>query len=102
MRPPVDFAERPASIGRMATLPRILVLATGGTIAGEASARGATGYDAGARAGAGLVAAVPGLEKVADLSVEQIASIGSQDMTDAVQIALARCLRTAFAEGRNR
>ena len=98
MRPPVDFAARPASIGRMAKLPRILVLATGGTIAGEASARGLTGYDAGARAGDGLVAAVPGLDEVAGLNVEQVASIGSQDMTDAIQIALARRLRTAFAK----
>jgi len=99
MRPTVDFAACPASIGRMVGPPRILVLATGGTIAGEASARGATGYDSGARAGAALVAAVPGLDVVADLRVEQVASIGSQDMTDAVQIALARRLRDAFSRG---
>ncbi len=99
MRAAVDFAERSASIRRMARLPRILVLATGGTIAGVASARGAAGYDAGARAGAELLAAVPGLDAVADLAVEQIASVGSQDMTDDVQIALARRLRAAFAAG---
>ena len=83
----------------MSALPRILVLATGGTIAGVASARGATGYDAGARAGADLMAAVPGLDAVATIHVEQIASVGSQDMTDVIQIALARRLRAAFAEG---
>jgi L-asparaginase len=63
-------------------LPRIIVLITGGTIAGKASARGAIGYDAGKVGGADLVAAVPGLDLLAVISNEQIASIGSQDMND--------------------
>ena len=54
-----------------ATLPRIIVLATGGTIAGQA-ARNAIGYDAGKVTGAALVAAVPGLDHLATLSAEQI------------------------------
>ena len=54
------------------TLPRVIVLATGGTIAGQASERSAIGYQAGTVSGANLVAAVPGLDHLAVLSAEQI------------------------------
>src|SRR5258708_12382252 len=68
---------------RAQTAPaRILLLATGGTIAGQASARAGNAYDSGKVSGANLVAAVPGLDKVAQISAEQISSIGSQDMND--------------------
>ncbi len=78
-------------------LPRIIVLATGGTIAGQASTRAAIGYDAGKVSGAALVAAVPGLDKLAAISAEQISSIGSQDMNDKVWFALANRINDIFA-----
>jgi L-asparaginase len=71
-------------------MPRITVLATGGTIAGQASNRAAIGYDAGKVSGSDLVAAVPGLDHLATISAEQISSIGSQDMNDKVWFDLAR------------
>ena len=80
-----------------ATLPRVFVLATGGTIAGQASNRTAIGYDAGKVSGAALVAAVPSLDRVATISAEQIASIGSQDMNDQVWSDLARRVQAIFA-----
>jgi L-asparaginase len=80
-----------------ASLPRIFVLATGGTIAGQASNRTAIGYDAGKVSGAELVAAVPGLDRVATISAEQIASIGSQDMNDQVWFDLARRIQAILA-----
>ena len=52
-------------------MPRITVLATGGTIAGQASNRAAIGYDAGKVSGSDLVAAVPGLDHLATVSAEQ-------------------------------
>ena len=51
---------------------RILLLATGGTIAGQASARAGNAYDSGKVSGANLAAAVPGLDKVAQITAEQI------------------------------
>lgn len=79
-------------------LPRIIVLATGGTIAGQASARTAIGYDAGKVTGADLVAAVPGIDKLARISAEQISSIGSQDMNDTVWFDLVHRITDIFAK----
>jgi len=70
------------------TLPRVVVLATGGTIASKfdpgigALAPSATGAD--------LVRAVPDLEKIARIDVEQIANIGSYDMTPDVWRQLSK------------
>jgi len=77
-------------------LPRVLVLATGGTIAGQADTRASGAYKSGEITGDQLVRSVPGLGKLAALRAEQIASIGSQDMNDAVWFALAHRIRQAF------
>jgi L-asparaginase len=79
-----------------ANLPRILVLATGGTIAGQADPRATGAYKSGKITGEQLVQSVPGLDKLAKLSAEQISSIGSQDMNDRVWFALANRIQQAF------
>ncbi|WP_283806235.1 asparaginase domain-containing protein [Bradyrhizobium sp. DOA1] len=61
-----------------ANLPRILVLATGGTIAGQADPRATGAYKSGQITGEQLMQSVPGLDKLAKLNAEQISSIGSQ------------------------
>ena len=66
----------------------IVILATGGTIAGQGS--GGAAYTSGQLKVEDLVAAVPGLDKLANLKGEQIANIGSQDMNDKVWLALAK------------
>ena len=71
-----------------ADLPNIKILATGGTIAG-AGAAGGYGYTSGQFKVEDLIKAVPDLNKIANLSGEQIANIGSQDMNDAVWLKLA-------------
>jgi L-asparaginase len=70
--------------------PTVTILATGGTIAGAQPKPGEAGYKAGSFSVESLIQAVPGMEKVAVVKGEQIASIGSQDMNDAVWIKLAR------------
>jgi L-asparaginase len=70
--------------------PTVTILATGGTIAGAQPKPGEAGYKAGSFSVESLISAVPGMEKVAVVKGEQIASIGSQDMNDAVWIKLAR------------
>jgi L-asparaginase len=70
-----------------ASLPRICLLATGGTIAG-AHTEG-RGYAAAAMSTEALVAAVPELSQLARIEVEQVARIGSQDMDEAVWLKLA-------------
>jgi len=70
--------------------PKIVILATGGTIAGAALSPTDPGYQSGAVGVDILINAVPDLKKIADVTGEQIASIGSQDMNDEVWLKLAR------------
>lgn len=69
-------------------LRSVKILATGGTIAGAGSA-GSYGYTSGEFKVEDLIKAVPNLDKVARLSGEQVANIGSQDMNDDVWLKLA-------------
>ena len=66
-----------------------MVLATGGTIAGVGKGGNETGYVSGQISGQDLVASVPELAEYADVSVEQICNINSDDITDRIWIALA-------------
>jgi L-asparaginase len=91
-----DAAATDTSAQAPANLPRVIVLATGGTIAGSADPRAANAYNAGAVSGQQLIAAVPGIEKIANIKAEQIASIGSQDMNDEVWFKLAKRIQQIF------
>lgn len=70
-------------------LPNIVVLATGGTIAGAAATDVQAGYTSGQVGVEQLIAAVPQAKKLATLRGEQISNIGSQDMNDEVWLKLA-------------
>jgi L-asparaginase len=70
-------------------LPNIVVLATGGTIAGAAGSDVQAAYTSGQVGVDQLLAAVPQAKKLAALRGEQIANIGSQDMNDEVWLKLA-------------
>lgn len=62
------------------TRPRILVLGTGGTIAGSAGSATSGGYRAGGLALSAMLDAAAGLGLAAELVGEPIAQIGSQDI----------------------
>ena len=68
---------------------RIVVLTTGGTIAGVGESGKDTGYVSGQVPGRDLVASVPELAEYADVSVEEACNINSDDITDRIWIALA-------------
>lgn len=74
------------------TQPRIVVIGTGGTIAGSIAAGADEGvsYQAGIVSIGDLLAAVPGLAEVAEVEYEQFCQIDSCDMTLDIQLALAR------------
>jgi len=80
--------ERPTSDAKQNALPNIVILATGGTIAGAGT--GGHGYTSGQFKVEDLIAAAPGLDKLANLKGEQVANIGSQDMNDQVWLKLAQ------------
>jgi L-asparaginase len=69
-------------------LPKVVVLATGGTIASTYDP--ATGALRAALSGEEIVQSVPGLGDIARVEVEQIANVGSKDMTPAIWVTLAR------------
>ena len=64
-----------------AQLPRVIILATGGTIAGVGASADRAGYEAGKIPVDQLVGAIPTVKKIATITGEQISSVGSQDMT---------------------
>jgi len=79
-------------------LPRIVVLATGGTIAGAAGSDVQAGYTSGQVGVDQLLDAVPQARKLANLRGEQISNIGSQDMNDEVWIKLATRVNELLAQ----
>lgn len=87
------------STASAAELPEVKILATGGTIAGSAaSSTQMTGYKAGAVGIQTLLNAVPAINDIAIVSGEQIASIGSNDMTNDVWLKLAERCNTLLAD----
>jgi L-asparaginase len=80
----------PQAAAPQAALPQVVVLATGGTIAGAAASDVQAGYTSGQVGVEQLLAAVPQAKKLAQLRGEQISNIGSQDMNDEVWFKLAR------------
>ncbi len=71
--------------------PNVVILATGGTIAGRAASEtDTTGYQAGALGVDMLIHAVPGIKSIANVSGEQIAALDSKDMSDAVWLKLSK------------
>ncbi|HYI93259.1 MAG TPA: type II asparaginase [Bryobacteraceae bacterium] len=71
-------------------LPVVKIIATGGTIAGEAATSAQAEYKSGQVGVEALIKAVPTLSKIARVSGEQIANVGSQDMSDEIWLKLAK------------
>ncbi len=71
-------------------LPNIVILATGGTIAGAAETNVQAGYSSGQVGVDILIKAVPELKKIAKIKGEQVSNIGSQEMNDKVWLKLAK------------
>jgi len=74
-------------LGAQEDLPAVVVLATGGTIASMYDPE--IGALRAALTGEEIVASVEGLSEIAQVSVEQIANVGSRDMTPAIWLQLA-------------
>lgn len=87
-----------AAVNVMANeLPKVYILATGGTIAGAGGSATKSNYSAGQVAIGTLLDAVPAIKEVADVEGEQVVNIGSQDMSDQVWIVLAKRVNELLA-----
>src|SRR5215467_11044318 len=77
-------------------LPRVLVIATGGTIAGEQGEPGTLGGYEIRKPIAEIVAQVPEIKRYAQVETEQFANIPSAQMTPEQWLQLARRINTTF------
>lgn len=70
-------------------LPNVVILATGGTIAGSAESATQAGYTSGQVGIETMIKAVPGIRELANITGEQISNVGSQDMSVKIWVKLA-------------
>ena len=70
--------------------PNVVILATGGTIAGAAASGTQLGYTSGAVSIDKMIAAVPGISDLATIKGEQVANVGSQDMSFEILLKVAK------------
>jgi L-asparaginase len=77
--------------------PNITILATGGTIAGAGATGTQSAYQSGAVSIDSMIAAVPGIEKLANIKGEQISNVGSQDMSFDILITLTKRINALLA-----
>src|SRR6476469_2795685 len=99
-RSPAGSSTRTRSVAQTparSSLPNVVVLATGGTIAGAAASDVQAGYTSGQVGVEQLLAAVPQARTLATMRGEQISNIGSQDMNDEEWIKLATRLNELLA-----
>src|SRR5678816_190194 len=68
----------------------VVILATGGTIAGAAASGTQAAYTSGAVTIDAMIAAVPGIKDMANIKGEQISNVGSQDMSFEIMLKLAK------------
>src|SRR5262245_10221872 len=77
--------------------PNIVILATGGTIAGAAATGTQAGYTSGAVNIDTMINAVPGIRDLANIKGEQISNVGSQDMNFDILLKLAKRINALAA-----
>ncbi len=70
--------------------PNIVILATGGTIAGAAATGTQSAYTSGAVTIDAMLNAVPGIKDLANIKGEQVANVGSQDMSFDIMLNVAK------------
>jgi len=80
--------------------PNIVILATGGTIAGSAETSTQAGYTSGQVGVDILIGAVPQIKELADVTGEQVSNVGSQDMSDAIWLKLATRINQLVASAK--
>jgi L-asparaginase len=87
----------PATQAQNKDLPNIVILATGGTIAGTGASSTGSAYTSGKVTIDAMIDAVPNIRKLANLTGEQTANVGSQDMSVEVWLTLANRINELLA-----
>lgn len=90
-------ATATAAVG--AAKPKVLIIATGGTIAGAQQAPGTLGaYRAGSLSAEQIVASVPELTRFAEIETEQFSNVASTAITPAQWLALSKRINTVLRD----
>jgi L-asparaginase len=88
-----------ATDGMAAKLPNVVILATGGTIAGTGATSTTTvGYTAAKVGVERLIEAVPELKKVANVRGEQVFQVASENMTNELWLKLGKRVNELLAQ----
>jgi L-asparaginase len=93
----ITIAVIPFGFSQNKDLPNIVILATGGTIAGSAESGTQAGYTSGQVGIETMINAVPGIRELANISGEQTANVGSQDMSIEIWLKLANRINELLA-----
>jgi L-asparaginase len=83
---------------RAENLPTIIIIGTGGTIAGQGTNPASAGYIPAKLPIDTLLKNIPSINRVANIKAEQIVSVGSYDMTIEIWIKLARRINEIFTK----
>jgi L-asparaginase len=83
--------------GQDKKLPNVVILATGGTIAGAGASSTGSAYTSGQVKIEAMIDAVPNIRSLANLRGEQLANVGSQDMSVKVWLDLAKRINELLA-----
>jgi L-asparaginase len=85
------------TFGQAKKLPNVVILATGGTIAGAGASSTGSAYTSGQVKIEAMIDAVPNIRTLANLKGEQLANVGSQDMSVKVWLDLAKRINELLA-----
>ena len=78
--------------------PKVVILATGGTIAGVGEAGKTAGYAPGTLTAEELIAAVPELEQAAEIEAIQVCNVNSDDITAEIWLELVQTINRMAAD----
>lgn len=92
------LAGSQSSVAQNNKLPNVVILATGGTIAGAGATGTQSAYTSGAVTIDSMVAAVPEITGLANLKGEQVSNVGSQDITFGIMLTLAKRINALLAQ----
>lgn len=76
--------------------PRIVILATGGTIAGSASGAAQASYQPGVLSIQQIISSVPDIQELAELKGIQVCNISSQNMEESIWLELFKTIDNLF------
>ena len=92
----------PLHLGAQTARPKVLVIATGGTIAGVQDAPGTLGrYRAGTLTAEQIITSVPELSRYAQVEAEQFSNVASTYITPEQWVALSKRINTVLRERRD-